>query len=513
MGMILAGRWGKRNGHILRAQFESLKEQPALIEPVATADDLTGIPSATEHGMTRTETDSLGPVEVPEQAYWGAQTQRSLSNFEIGDQRMPLAVCHALALIKKAAARVNDRIGELPPDIARLIEQAADEILTGQHDDQFPLVVWQTGSGTQSNMNVNEVIAGRANELAGGQRGGKSPVHPNDHVNRAQSSNDCFPTAMHIAIARAIHHDLLPAIAELSGGLAEQAARHGQLVKTGRTHMMDATPVTFGQELSAFVAQLDIAEQAIRHALPAVFELAQGGTAVGTGLNAPHGFAEAIAAELAALSGLPFVTAPNKFAALSGHEPLVALSGALKTLATALMKIANDLRLLGSGPRGGFAEVRLPANEPGSSIMPGKVNPTQCEALSMLACQVMGNDVTVGFAASQGHLQLNVFKPVIVHNMLESIRLLADGCRNFNTHCIVGLEPDAGRMAEHLERGLMLVTALNPHIGYDKAAEIAKKAYAEGTTLREAALALGYLTDEQFDQWVRPETMLESSRS
>jgi len=513
MGMILAGRWGKRNGHILRAQFESLKEQPALIEPVATADDLTGIPSATEHGMTRTETDSLGPVEVPEQAYWGAQTQRSLSNFEIGDQRMPLAVCHALALIKKAAARVNDRIGELPPDIARLIEQAADEILTGQHDDQFPLVVWQTGSGTQSNMNVNEVIAGRANELAGGQRGGKTPVHPNDHVNRAQSSNDCFPTAMHIAISRAIHHDLLPAIAELSGGLAEQAARHGQLVKTGRTHMMDATPVTFGQELSAFVAQLDIAEQAIRHALPAVFELAQGGTAVGTGLNAPHGFAEAIAAELAALSGLPFVTAPNKFAALSGHEPLVALSGALKTLATALMKIANDLRLLGSGPRGGFAEVRLPANEPGSSIMPGKVNPTQCEALSMLACQVMGNDVTVGFAASQGHLQLNVFKPVIVHNMLESIRLLADGCRNFNTHCIVGLEPDAGRMAEHLERGLMLVTALNPHIGYDKAAEIAKKAYAEGTTLREAALALGYLTDEQFDQWVRPETMLESSRS
>ena len=463
--------------------------------------------------MTRTETDSLGPVEVPEQAYWGAQTQRSLINFAIGEQRMPLAVCHALALIKKAAARVNDRIGDLPPDVARLIEQAADEILSGQHDDQFPLVVWQTGSGTQSNMNVNEVIAGRANELAGGTRGGKSPVHPNDHVNRAQSSNDCFPTAMHIAIARAIHDDLLPAIAELSGGIAEQAARHGSLVKTGRTHMMDATPVTFGQELSAFVAQLDIAEQAIRHAQPAVYELAQGGTAVGTGLNAPHGFAEAIAAELAALSGLPFVSAPNKFAALSGHEPLVALSGALKTLATALMKIANDLRLLGSGPRGGIAEVRLPANEPGSSIMPGKVNPTQCEALSMLACQVMGNDVTVGFAASQGHLQLNVFKPVIVHNMLESIRLLADGCRNFNTHCIVGLEPDAGRMAEHLERGLMLVTALNPHIGYDKAAEIAKKAYGEGTTLREAALDLGYLTDQEFDQWVRPETMLESSRS
>ncbi|WP_312920165.1 class II fumarate hydratase [Stutzerimonas nitrititolerans] len=458
--------------------------------------------------MTRTETDSLGPVEVPEHAYWGAQTQRSLANFEIGDQRMPLAVLHGLALIKKAAARVNDRIGDLPPDIARLIEQAADEILHGQHDDQFPLVVWQTGSGTQSNMNVNEVIAGRANELAGDTRGGKSPVHPNDHVNRAQSSNDCFPTAMHIAAARAIHDQLLPAIAELSGGLAEQAARHGKLVKTGRTHMMDATPVTFGQELSAFVAQLDIAERAIRQALPAVLELAQGGTAVGTGLNAPQGFADAVAAELAALSGLPFVSAPNKFAALAGHEPLVTLSGALKTLAVALMKIANDLRLLGSGPRGGLAEVRLPANEPGSSIMPGKVNPTQCEALSMLACQVMGNDVTIGFAASQGHLQLNVFKPVIIHNLLESIRLLADGCRNFNSHCIAGMEPDTERMAEHLERGLMLVTALNPHIGYDKAAEIAKKAYAEGCTLREAALELGYLSNEEFDQWVRPETML-----
>ncbi len=462
--------------------------------------------------MTRTETDSLGPVEVPETAYWGAQTQRSLVNFEIGDQRMPIAVLHALALIKKAAARVNDRIGELPPDIARLIEQAADEVLAGQHDDQFPLVVWQTGSGTQSNMNVNEVIAGRANELAGNVRGGKSPVHPNDHVNRAQSSNDCFPTAMHIAAAKAVHQQLLPAIAELSGGLAEQAARHSRLVKTGRTHMMDATPVTFGQELSAFVAQLDIAERAIRNALPAVYELAQGGTAVGTGLNSPHGFAEAIAAELAALSGLPFVSAPNKFAALSGHEPLVALSGALKTLAVALMKIANDLRLLGSGPRAGFAEVKLPANEPGSSIMPGKVNPTQSEALSMLACQVMGNDMTVGFAASQGHLQLNVFKPVIIHNVLQSIRLLADGCRNFNTHCVVGMEPDAERMAEHLERGLMLVTALNPHIGYDKAAEIAKKAYGEGKTLREAALELGHLTDEEFDQWVRPETMLEPGK-
>ncbi|MFF7708776.1 class II fumarate hydratase [Pseudomonas sp. NPDC007930] len=459
--------------------------------------------------MSRIETDSLGQVEVPEHAYWGAQTQRSLINFAIGEQRMPLPVVHALALIKKAAARVNDRNGDLPADIARLIEQAADEVLGGEHDEQFPLVVWQTGSGTQSNMNVNEVIAGRANELAGQGRGGKSPVHPNDHVNRSQSSNDCFPTAMHIAAVQAVQSDLLPAIAELSSGLAELAARHGNLVKTGRTHMMDATPVTFGQEVSAYVAQLDYAQRALRAALPAVCELAQGGTAVGTGLNAPQGFAEAVAAELAALSGLPFVTAPNKFAALAGHEPLTTLAGALKTLAVALMKLANDLRLLGSGPRAGFAEVKLPANEPGSSIMPGKVNPTQCEALSMLACQVLGNDVAIGMAASQGHLQLNVYKPVIIYNVLQSTRLLADGCRNFQAHCIAGLEPDAGQMAAHLERGLMLVTALNPHIGYDKAAQIAKKAYAEGQTLREAALELGFLTDEQFDQWVRPENMLE----
>lgn len=462
--------------------------------------------------MKRTETDSLGPIEVDEQAYWGAQTQRSLENFAIGGQRMPLAVVYGLTLVKKAAARINVRLGELPAEIGQLIEQAADEILAGQHDDQFPLVVWQTGSGTQSNMNVNEVIAGRANELAGNARGGKAPVHPNDHVNRAQSSNDSFPTAMHLAAARAVHQELLPAIAELVGGIAAQSARHADLVKTGRTHLMDATPITFGQELSAFVAQLDYAERAIRAALPAVYELAQGGTAVGTGLNAPAGFAEDIAAELAGLTGLPFVSAPNKFAALAGHEPLVTLAGALKTLAVALMKIANDLRLLGSGPRAGIAEVRLPANEPGSSIMPGKVNPTQCEALSMLACQVMGNDAALTFAASQGHLQLNVFKPVIIHNLLESIRLLADGCRNFNSHCIAGLQPDAERMAEHLERGLMLVTALNTHIGYDKAAEIAKKAYKEGTSLREAALELGYLTDAQFDEWVRPQDMLEAGQ-
>jgi fumarate hydratase class II len=458
--------------------------------------------------MTRIETDSLGPIEVPADAYWGAQTQRSLINFAIGSERMPLAIVRALALVKKAAARVHARAGALPADIASLIEQAADEVLAGRHDDQFPLVVWQTGSGTQTNMNVNEVIAGRANELAGQGRGGKAPVHPNDQVNRGQSSNDCFPTAMHIAAARAVHDELLPAITELSNGLAIQAEHHAGLVKIGRTHLMDATPITFGQELSAFVAQLNTAAQAIRTTLPAVCELAQGGTAVGTGLNAPPGFADAIAAELATITGLPLASAPNKFAALAGHEALVALSGALKTLAVALMKLANDLRLLGSGPRAGFAEVRLPANEPGSSIMPGKVNPTQCEALSMLACQVLGNDVTVGFAASQGHLQLNVFKPVIAHNLLQSIRLLADGCRNFQRHCVAGMEPDAARMTEHLERSLMLVTALNPHIGYDKAAQIAKKAWAEGTTLRAAALALGFTTADEFDAWVRPQDML-----
>ncbi len=459
--------------------------------------------------MSRTETDSLGAIEVPATAYWGAQTQRSKENFAIGSQPMPLAVVHALAQIKKAAARVNARLGELPEDIAKLIEQAADEIINGSLNEHFPLVVWQTGSGTQSNMNVNEVIAGRANEIAGQGRGGKSPVHPNDHVNRAQSSNDCFPTAMHIATLQAIKHDLFPAIKLLRDGLDKQAKRYASLVKTGRTHMMDATPVTFGQELSAFVAQLDYAQHAIELSLPAVAELAQGGTAVGTGLNSSPSFADDIAKELASATGLPLTSAANKFAALAGHEPLVSLSGALKTLAVALMKIANDLRLLGSGPRAGFAEVLLPANEPGSSIMPGKVNPTQCEALSMLACQVMGNDVTVNIAASHGHLQLNVFKPVIIHNILESIELMADGCRNFQEHCIEGMQANEQQMADHLENGLMLVTALNRHIGYDNAAKIAKKAYAENLTLREAAIALELVTDEQFSQWVRPQDMLK----
>lgn len=463
--------------------------------------------------MVRIESDSLGTVEVSEYAYWGAQTQRSLSNFVIGDQCMPLEVIHALVLIKKSAARINARLGLIPPQVAQLIEQTTDEILTGQHDTQFPLLVWQTGSGTQTNMNVNEVIAGRANEIVTGERGGKKPVHPNDHVNFAQSSNDCFPTAMHIAAVRAIHHHLLPTLAELIEGLDAKATQYKHQLKTGRTHLMDATPITFGQELSAFVSQLKGSEQAIHRALTPVYELAQGGTAVGTGLNAPLGFGEAIAHELAMLTGLPFTSAPNKFAALAGHEPLVNLSGALKALATTLMKLANDLRLLGSGPRAGFAEIRLPANEPGSSIMPGKVNPTQCEALSMVACQIMGNDAALSFAASLGQLQLNVFKPVIIYNLLQSIRLLADSCHNFNLHCIEGMEPDPKKMEEYLERGLMLVTALNPHIGYDKSAEIAKKAYVEHLTLREAALQLGYLSEQQFDQWVRPEKMLEAGQS
>ena len=458
--------------------------------------------------MSRLETDSLGAVEVADEAYWGAQTQRSLINFAIGQQRLPLAVVHALAVIKKAAARVNQRSGHLPLQIARLIEQAADEVIAGQHDQQFPLRVWQTGSGTQSNMNVNEVIAGRANELAGSRRGGKSPVHPNDHVNMAQSSNDSFPTAMHMATALAVVEHLLPALRNLQTDLERLADQHAQLIKIGRTHLMDATPLTFGQELSAFVVQLQLSETALAQSQHNVLQLAQGGTAVGTGLNAPAGFAEAIATEIAELSGLEFTSAPNKFAALAGHEPLVLLSGVLKTLACTLMKLANDLRLLASGPRAGFAEVRLPANEPGSSIMPGKVNPTQCEALSMIACQVIGNDLTISLAASQGHLQLNVFKPVIVFNLLQSIELLADGCNNFQQHCLAGLQPDRQRMAENLERSLMLVTALNPHIGYDQAAQIAKLAYSEGLSLREAALRLGSVTATQFDQWVRPEEML-----
>ncbi|QIB51662.1 class II fumarate hydratase [Pseudomonas sp. OIL-1] len=457
---------------------------------------------------TRTESDSMGDIEVPADRYWGAQTQRSLQNFAIGEERMPPAVVHALALVKKAAARSNRQLGNLDEQIAGLIEQAADDVLSGELGEHFPLSVWQTGSGTQSNMNINEVIANRANELAGQPLGGKQPVHPNDHVNKSQSSNDTFPSAMHIAAAIETREKLVPAVTALRDELHTQAERHARLIKIGRTHMMDATPVTFGQELSAFVAQLDMGLQAVNAALPQVYTLAQGGTAVGTGLNTPPRFASLFAEEVASLSGLPFTSADNKFAALTGHEPLVQLHAACKQLAVTLMKLANDFRLLGSGPRAGFAELRLPANEPGSSIMPGKVNPTQCEALSMIACQIQGNDVTLGIAASNGQLQLNVFKPVIIHTLLQSIRLLTDGCDSFRRNCLEGVEPDEQRMREHLDNSLMLVTALNPVIGYDKAADIAKKAYKEGSTLKQAALQLGYLDEKAFDEAVRPEQML-----
>ncbi|MFA5678466.1 MAG: class II fumarate hydratase [Pseudomonas sp.] len=457
---------------------------------------------------TRIESDSMGNIEVPADRYWGAQTQRSLQHFAIGEERMPHAVIHALALIKKAAALTNQQLGNLDGRLAQLITQAADDVLAGDMDGHFPLSVWQTGSGTQSNMNINEVLANRANELAGQPRGSKAPVHPNDHVNQAQSSNDTFPTAMHIAAAIQVDQHLLPAVSALRDSLDAQARRHADLIKIGRTHLMDATPLTFGQELSAFVAQLDMGIQAVQQSLPDVLALAQGGTAVGTALNTPAGFASQLARQVTTLSGLPFTSADNKFAALSGHEALVQLHGACRQLAVTLMKLANDLRLLGSGPRAGLAEVRLPANEPGSSIMPGKVNPTQCEALSMIACQVMGNDVTLGMAASQGQLQLNVFKPVIIHTLLQSVRLLTDGCNSFREHCVDGMQPDTQRMREHLDNSLMLVTALNPVIGYDKAGEIAKKAYADGTTLRDAALALGYLDGPTFDQVVQPEAML-----
>ena len=453
---------------------------------------------------TRIERDSMGELAVPATALYGAQTQRAVNNFPVSGQRMPQAFVRALLLAKAAAARANVSLQQLDAPMGEAIAETCLQLLQEDFMQHFPVDVFQTGSGTSSNMNANEVVATLASRRLGGK------VNPNDHVNCGQSSNDIIPSTIHISAALEISERLLPALRHLEQTIQSKAGEMHAYVKTGRTHLMDAMPVRMSQVLGGWAQQVRQAGVHIESVLPALQQLAQGGTAVGTGLNAPKGFADAIAAEIAAESGLPFVAAPNKFAALAGHEPLVILSGALKSLAVALMKIANDLRLLGSGPRAGFAEVKLPANEPGSSIMPGKVNPTQCEALSMLACQVMGNDSTISFAASQGHLQLNVFKPVIVYNLLESIRLLADGCRNFNKHCVAGLEPDAQRMADLLERGLMLVTALNPHIGYDKAAEIAKKAYAEGTTLRAAALQLGYLDEAQFDEWVRPEQMLEA---
>ena len=456
---------------------------------------------------TRIEKDAFGPIEVPAAKLWGAQTQRSLLNFDISGELMPREIIHALAQIKRSSSIVNHALGLQSETITNAIVAAADEVISGQHPDEFPLVVWQTGSGTQTNMNINEVLANRASELMGGQRGQHRLVHPNDDVNCSQSSNDVFPTAMHIAAVVGITEKLLPALVKLRMTLALKSKEFDGIVKIGRTHLQDATPLTLGQEFSGYVAQLEHAEKHIHAALPHLYELALGGTAVGTGLNAPKGYAFAVAAELASLTGLPFITAPNKFESLASSDALVHAHGALKTLAASLMKIANDIRWLASGPRSGIGELRIPENEPGSSIMPGKVNPTQCEALTMLCAQVFGNDVAINFGGASGNFELNVFRPMIAHNFLQSVRLLADGMRSFNDHCAVGIEPNRERIAELVSASLMLVTALNSHIGYDKAAFIAKKAHKEGSSLRAAAIASSYVTGEQFDAWVIPARM------
>ena len=458
--------------------------------------------------MTRIEHDSLGPVTVEDTALWGAQTERARQHFRIGQGRMPLALIRALAQVKAAAAGANASLDRLEAPLAAAIAEAAREVIDGRHDAQFPLPVWQTGSGTQTHMNMNEVLANRASELLGGGRGADRRVHPNDQVNLGQSSNDVFPTAMHVAVAVDVADALLPALAQLRAALAAKSTAFADIVKIGRTHLQDATPLTLGQALSGHVAQLDLAASAIEQARPVVHALAIGGTAVGTGLNTPPAFGPAVASRLAEATGLPFVCADNRFAALAGHEALVTLHGALKTLAAALYKIANDIRWLASGPRCGIGEISLPANEPGSSIMPGKVNPTQCEALTMLCTRVFGNDVTVGMAGATGNFELNVFKPVIAHAVLESLELLADGMRSFDEHCVAGIEANRERIDDLLSRSLMLVTALTPHIGYDAAAAIAKQAHAEGLTLREAALRSGQLSAEDFDRWVRPEDMV-----
>jgi fumarate hydratase class II len=456
----------------------------------------------------RIESDSMGEVEVPADRYWGAQTQRSLHHFDIGGELMPREVITAFGVLKKAAALVNRDLGKLPSDKAELIVRASEEVIAGKLMDHFPLRVWQTGSGTQTNMNANEVIANRAIELAGGKLGSKNPIHPNDHVNMSQSSNDTFPTAMHIAAAVAIAGRLVPAVKDLRDALDTKAREWDGIVKIGRTHLMDAVPLTLGQEFSGYVAQLDADLRRIEAVLPGLHELALGGTAVGTGLNTHPEFAERSAAKIAELTGRPFVSAPNKFASLAAHDNIVAASGALKTLAVSLMKIANDIRWLASGPRCGLGELILPANEPGSSIMPGKVNPTQCEALTMVCVQVVGNDTAVAVAGSQGNFELNVFKPVMIHNLLQSVRLLSDSCRAFTEFAVKGLKPNEARINELLGRSLMLVTALSPKIGYDRAAEVAHKAHKEGTTLREAALELGYLSGEEFDALVQPRKMV-----
>ncbi|MFA5159233.1 MAG: class II fumarate hydratase [Candidatus Omnitrophota bacterium] len=457
----------------------------------------------------RIETDSMGAIEVAADRYWGAQTERSRHNFPIGVERFrfPRAMIRALGILKKGAALANGELGELPKEKVDLIVRAADEVIAGQLDDHFPLGVFQTGSGTQTNMNANEVIANRAIELAGGVLGSKQPIHPNDDVNRGQSSNDAFPTAMYIAAVEQLEEVLMPAVTRLRHTLQAKADQYRGVVKVGRTHLQDATPITLGQEMGGWVAQLDAALAGVQRTLPDLCALAIGGTAVGTGLNAHPRFGDLAATKMAVATGRPFIAAPNKFAALSAHDALVTASASLRTLAGALMKIANDVRWLACGPRAGIGEILIPENEPGSSMMPGKVNPTQAEALTMVCVQVFGNDAAVAFAGSQGNFQLNVFKPVMIHNVLESVQLIADACGAFNDHCAVGIAPNLPVIEKHLHESLMTVTALNPYIGYDRAAEIAKKAHKDGTTLREAALALGHVTSDQFDQWVRPEEM------
>lgn len=470
--------------------------------------DMTSGSAGSNTGDMRIETDSLGEVAVPAHVHWGAQTQRSIVNFPIGNEKMPAALVKALGIQKMSAAKANMELGVLDAKIGDAIVKAALEVIDGTLADQFPLVVWQTGSGTQSNMNANEVIASRANQMLTGKLGGKDPVHPNDHCNMGQSSNDTFPTAMHIAAAGEALDHLLPALRHLHGALDAKAKAFGDIVKIGRTHLQDATPLTLGQEFSGYAKQIEYGIARIEAALPRVLELAQGGTAVGTGINSKVGFAEKFAAHVADYTGHAFITAPNKFEALAAHDAVVELSGALNTLAVSCMKIANDIRLLGSGPRCGFGEIALPANEPGSSIMPGKVNPTQCEAMTMVCAQVIGNHMAVTVAGTHGHLELNVFKPVMIYNVLQSIQLIGDAARAFTDNCVVGIEANEDRIAKLLNESLMLVTALNPHIGYDNAAKIAKKAHAEGTTLKAAALELGLLTEDQFAEWVVPAEMI-----
>ncbi|MEM7665355.1 MAG: class II fumarate hydratase [Pseudomonadota bacterium] len=460
-------------------------------------------------GNVRVETDSLGEVAVPAESHWGAQTQRSLANFAIGTETMPAPLVKALGIQKQSSARANMELGVLEAKLGDAIVAAASEVIDGTLASQFPLSVWQTGSGTQSNMNANEVIASRANEILTGQHGGKEPVHPNDHCNMGQSSNDTFPTAMHIAAASETIEQLIPALQHLHGALDAKATAFADIVKIGRTHLQDATPLTLGQEFSGYAKQVEYSIARLENALPRVLELAQGGTAVGTGINSKTGFAEKFAAQVAAATGHDFVTAANKFEALAAHDALVELSGALNSVGVSLMKIANDIRLLGSGPRSGLGEIALPANEPGSSIMPGKVNPTQCEALTMVCAQVMGNHTTVSIAGSNGHLELNVFKPVMIYSVLQSIRLLSDSARSFTDHCVTGIEANTDRIDKLMNESLMLVTALNPHIGYDNAAKIAKKAHADGMTLKEAGLELGLLTEDQFAEWIVPAEMIK----